>query len=170
GDGARLRPLAAWLAVTRFGASATLGLAGGHTSGPAALSEAASMRRFLETPAFRAQYGRLATARPQPREVVLEEESTSTDSNVARIIDLVRQHRWGRILLVTNQYHVPRVRLLAELRRLAADVVSAEAIVDAAIADPKIHELLCAREGSEGTANAIRQERTYMTVLGLLRS
>ena len=127
------------------------------------------MRRFVETGDFRSQFGRLATAQ-QPREVVLEEESTSTDTNVAQILELARRNRWGRLLLVTNQYHLPRTRLLAELAHLPADVVAAEGIVDAAIADPKVHELFCARESGEGLGAAIRQERTYMTVMGLLRA
>jgi uncharacterized SAM-binding protein YcdF (DUF218 family) len=167
-DGARLRPLGAWLAVTHFGASPTLGFAGGRTSGPALPSEAASMLRFVETSDFRAQFRRFATA--QPREVILEEQSTSTDTNVAQILELARRHRWGRVLLVTNQYHVPRTRLLAELGHLPADVVPAEAIVDAALADSKVHDLFCARESGEGLGAAIRQERTYMTVMGLLRA
>jgi hypothetical protein len=170
GDGARLRPLAAWLAVTRFAAAPTLGLSGGRTSGPAAPSEAASMRRFLETPAFRSHFGRLATAVAQPREVVLEEESLSTETNVSRIADLAARRGWGRVLLVTNQYHVPRTRLLAEIGHLAADVVSAESVVDAGVGDPALHDLLCAHEREAGTDSAIRRERTYMTVMGLLRS
>src|SRR5205823_2299693 len=89
--------------------------------------------------AVRRRVGGLAAALPPTRDDSLGEDSTSTDTNVARIVDLARQHRWGRILLVTNQYHVPRVRLLAELGHLAADVVSAEAIVDAALSDPKVH-------------------------------
>jgi hypothetical protein len=167
-DGARLRPLAAWLAVTHFGVAATLGFSGGRTAGPALPSEAASMRRFVETSAFRANFGRLANA--EPVEVVLEEESTSTDTNVAQILELARRNRWGRVLLVTNQYHVPRARLLVQLARLPADVVPAEAIVDAAMADTKVHDLFCARESEEGLGAAIRQERTYMTVMGLLRA
>jgi uncharacterized SAM-binding protein YcdF (DUF218 family) len=166
-DGARLRPLAAWLAVAHHGAAPLLGFAGGRTAGPDAPSEAASMRRFVETEAFRARYGRLG--RSQPARIVLEDESTTTDGNVARILDLARRHGWGRVLLVTSQYHVARTALLAELKGLSADVVAAEAIVDGALADPKVHERLCAHERSESVLATIRQERAYVSALALLR-
>jgi uncharacterized SAM-binding protein YcdF (DUF218 family) len=101
---------------------------------------------------------------------VLEESSTSTDANLAQILELARKRRWDRVLLVTNQYHVARTRLLAEMSRLPAEVVAAEAIVDAAMADPKVHAQLCARDRSEAVEAAIRQERGYMGLINLLRA
>jgi hypothetical protein len=166
-DGARLRPLAAWLAVTHYRAAPTLGFSGGQKSSADGLSQAASMRQFVDAPAFRARFGPLA--RTSPEGVVLDEESTTTDANVAQILELARQHRWSRVLLVTNQYHVPRARLLAEVSRLPADAASAEALVDGAMGDPKVRERLCAHEQSEANRVSIRQEQTYMSVIRLLR-
>ena len=66
--------------------------------------------------------------------VLVEAESVNTAGNVAAIARLARRHGWRQVAIVTNEYHVPRVREL--LRRAAApvtaEILSAEALVMAA--------------------------------------
>ncbi|MBN2113992.1 MAG: YdcF family protein [Acidimicrobiia bacterium] len=44
--------------------------------------------------------------------VLLEEQSTSTLEQAVAAARLAREHRWGRVVLVTDRYHLPRARFL----------------------------------------------------------
>jgi uncharacterized SAM-binding protein YcdF (DUF218 family) len=52
---------------------------------------------------------RLAVAQGIPPQYILcEEQATSTFASALRCCDLLRQHGWSRVLLVTDRYHLPR--------------------------------------------------------------
>ncbi len=162
-DDARLRSLAGYLAVTRFGAATTLGFSGGHTLGPNIQSEAASMRRFVESAAFEAQFDRFSL-RPVGA-IMLEESATSTVGNIVEIGGLTRKNGWRRVLLVTNQFHLPRTALIAQANWLPAEVASAESIVDQALNDGQVHATLCDRYASLAMQTTIQREKNYTSLL-----
>ena len=68
-------------------------------------------------------------------DIILEDRSFSTLSNVEEVMGLVREHGWQRVAVVTSDYHVPRVRALYdEVLRLypvgvVIDFISAEEVV-----------------------------------------
>ncbi len=166
GDEPRTRALGAYLAVATYGVAPVLGFAGGHTGGPGAPSEAASMAAFVASRAFVAAYGGLTT-----HDVglpVLEQRSTTTEENVEEIGRLATQRGWRSVLLVTSHYHTARALLTARAAGLPADVASAEAIVDAALADPVLHRRFCAHYAAMPTLAAIARERALLGVLRLL--
>jgi len=47
-------------------------------------------------------------------EIVLDTVSTTTLTNVQEIIAALISHKWQRIAIVSNEYHVPRIRVLYE--------------------------------------------------------
>lgn len=57
---------------------------------------------------------------PQPENIVREEKSTSTATEMAELIRLIVQNDWkGKIVAITNDYHVPRTEaMLAQLPSL----------------------------------------------------
>jgi uncharacterized SAM-binding protein YcdF (DUF218 family) len=164
GDDARTRVVAAYLAVARFGAARVLGFSGGHSDGEAAPSEAASYRRFLDSPVFAKAYGRAATGKAA--EVVLEERSKTTFENLAEIAKLASLRGWRRLLLVTSHYHVPRVRVLVAERKLAgADVAAAEPLVEAGLGDSALHAAYCAYYRSPPGQLAVEREAAILVQL-----
>src|SRR5207244_1097324 len=78
-------------------------------------SEAASMKAFVTSHALQDRYGVGKPLGP----VVLEERSSSTDANLAEIQKLGAANGWRRMLLVTNQYHLPRVAFQADALGMA---------------------------------------------------
>ena len=49
-----------------------------------------------------------------PEQVVLETESTNTESNARWLARYAYAHRWERVLLITSSYHMKRARYLFE--------------------------------------------------------
>jgi uncharacterized SAM-binding protein YcdF (DUF218 family) len=60
-------------------------------------------------PAEAAVMQRLAVAQGIPAQYVLcEDQATSTFASALRCCELLRQHGWSRVLVVTDCYHLPR--------------------------------------------------------------
>ena len=52
---------------------------------------------------------RLAVAHGIPsRHILCEDQATSTFASALRCCDILRQHGWSRVLVVTDRYHLPR--------------------------------------------------------------
>jgi uncharacterized SAM-binding protein YcdF (DUF218 family) len=43
-----------------------------------------------------------------PQRILCEDQATSTFASALRCCDLLRQHGWSRVLIVTDRYHLPR--------------------------------------------------------------
>jgi uncharacterized SAM-binding protein YcdF (DUF218 family) len=156
GDDKRTRALGGYLAAAYFGAAPVLGFAGGVTDGAGRPSEAATMAQFVQSPSFRAAYGRLT--RTPVAAHVLEERSTSTIENIAEIASIAKARGWRRMLIVTSHYHTPRTSQIVQAKGLAADVVPAEALVDGALQDKALHEAVCAHYAGPVMLQAIQKE------------
>jgi len=75
---------------------------------------------FHETDVMRA----LAIAEGVPASaIVLEQRATNTYQNVKFVADIVREHRWTRILLVSSPYHMRRALLVWHKQEPAVTVV-----------------------------------------------
>jgi hypothetical protein len=46
--------------------------------------------------------------------ILLEEESTSTRTEVVELIKFSRAHKWKRVVVLTSDYHIPRTKALYE--------------------------------------------------------
>ena len=94
----------------------TLVLSGGQ--GPdAPISEPACMREIA------LEAGVPATA------LVLDEQGINTDATLATAADLVDRHGWSRLLFVSHDYHLARIKLAARRRGLAVFTVPAHETV-----------------------------------------
>src|SRR5499426_2171318 len=60
-------------------------------------------------PAEAAVMQRLAVAHGiPPQHILCEDQATSTFASALRCCDLLQQHGWSRVLIVTDRYHLPR--------------------------------------------------------------
>jgi uncharacterized SAM-binding protein YcdF (DUF218 family) len=50
----------------------------------------------------------------EPRDVILENRSTSTEENALWLLQYARERNWNSVLLVTSRYHMRRARLIVE--------------------------------------------------------
>lgn len=111
---ALLRRLERGLALYRAGAAPRLLLTGGAPGEDAdTRSEADAMAEFAR-----------ATGVPEV-DLVLEPEARNTRQNAAKAAAIMARQGWGRALLVTDSFHMPRARLLFRAR--GVEVISAPA-------------------------------------------
>jgi uncharacterized SAM-binding protein YcdF (DUF218 family) len=88
-------------ALWKRGATPVLFLSGGHGAG-APVSEPQAMRRIA-----------LAEGLPASA-LVLDEEGLTSAATVANVASLSRERGWRRVLAVSHDYHLARIRLLAD--------------------------------------------------------
>ncbi len=99
--------------AARRGAGPVVVVSGAQGPGET-VTEAAAMREHL-----------LAAGVPESR-VLTEEEAVTTEENLRLSADLLARHgRRGRVVAVTNNYHVFRTAVIARRRRLDMAVVGA---------------------------------------------
>ena len=80
-------------------------------------------KRFLETLAKLKSdpaYAAMLKDAGNPR-VTLENGSTTTMTNIRETLRIIREKKWGRVAIITNDYHVPRVKALFEKMRTNPD-------------------------------------------------
>ncbi len=100
------------LDLYRRGLAPTLVFSGGH--GPQApISEPEAMRRMA-----------LADGVP-PTAIVLDEQGINTAATVAAAAALARERGWGRVLMVSHDYHCARIKLACARQGLRAYTVPA---------------------------------------------
>ena len=46
--------------------------------------------------------------------VFIENESKNTAQNIANVLEMARDHGWKKILVVSSDYHIPRIKVLYE--------------------------------------------------------
>jgi uncharacterized SAM-binding protein YcdF (DUF218 family) len=65
------------------------------------------------------------------RRIILEEKSTNSKSGLLEILILAERYRWERIIVISSEYHVPRVHAMWEMinSSVKADFIAAEDIL-----------------------------------------
>lgn len=67
-----------------------------------------------------------------PERIVTEEHSTNTQEQLVLLCSLATKHSANSVLLVSNEYHIPRIKAFLEymdVGELSIDCVSAESVV-----------------------------------------
>ncbi len=65
------------------------------------------------------------------KQIILEEKSTATRNGIIEAFALAREHNWDSIIFVSNEYHIPRLRLMAESidPSIKTEYISAEEVI-----------------------------------------
>lgn len=100
----------------REGLASHLVLSGGHTPGRP-VSEAACMRELALTEGVPAMA------------LILDEAGWTTEATVRNTKRITQEHGWERVLFVSHDYHLARIKLRAERHGLQAVTVPAEETV-----------------------------------------
>lgn len=63
--------------------------------------------------------------------ILKEEVSTTTKSGIEQILIIARKHNWKHIMLISNEYHIPRLSIMWDSLNptIKADFISAEDII-----------------------------------------
>jgi hypothetical protein len=81
----------------------------------------ATTSRYVNEPArlscARVMKDQLIRRGNNPHSILLEENSHSTITNIIEMIKLAVTHKWGRVALLSSDYHIRRIRLMAEMIR-----------------------------------------------------
>jgi len=85
------------------------------------------------------------SAQPMPQ-IILEDRSANTYSNLTECIAIINEHRWRHVAIMSARYHIPRVTMLWQLVtgkypcQAAADFLVAEDVIQQHI--PHIYDEL----------------------------
>lgn len=63
--------------------------------------------------------------------IILEEQSTTTGSEIAEALTLAKEREWKQVYFVSNEYHLPRIRAFyaTHINPVSASFISAEAVI-----------------------------------------
>lgn len=69
------------------------------------------------------------TQKMRPEEVIIEKESSNTDSNARWLVRFAQEYHWKKILLITSSYHMKRARFIfEELFKVSKEPIHIETI------------------------------------------
>jgi len=115
--GGRARVEAAAILAQQYAQASIVATSRRLDGGPSAASTVAHELQELGVPAFR---------------IMLEEESTNTQTALAASAELALVHQWKSLMFVTNEYHVPRASYMWQQSSadIQAQFVPAEAVLN----------------------------------------
>jgi hypothetical protein len=126
------------------------------------LGEQAPTEASVYSAAFRQQLAEADLAEPQ---IILEEQSVNTHSNLIEVFSIIRQQGWRHVTVLSARYHIPRVEALSHLIRkkqplpgVRIDFAMAEDIVMLAAPGVYDQQIIDAYDSEQGQKRLMNEQ------------